>query len=102
MKCQSIFWEKYGKYLIMLAAEFCIYSQLLLSRTHLSRITAYLEVKIWSLFSHRDLPTGNKILWVRGEIAPEEQFLLFFHNIFNTSLTWESNLRFILLRWLFD
>ena len=23
-----------------------------------------------------------KILWKRGEIAPEEQFLLFFHNIF--------------------
>ena len=38
---------------------------------------AYLEVKIWSLFKHRELPEGNKILWKRGEIAPKEQFLLF-------------------------
>ena len=53
------------------------YSRLSLSRPRLSRITAYLEVKIWSLFHHRDLPTGNKILWKRGEIAPLEQFLLF-------------------------
>ena len=46
------------------------YSRLSLSRTRLSRVTAYLEVKIWSLFSHRELPKGNKILWKRGEIAP--------------------------------
>ena len=31
---------------------------------------AYLEVKIWSLFKHVTLTTGNKILWKRGEIAP--------------------------------
>ena len=53
------------------------YSRLSLSRTRLSRITAYLEMKIWSLFKHRELPEGNKILWKRGEIAPWEQFLLF-------------------------
>ena len=55
-------------------------------------ITAYLEAKIWSLLKHESLTTGNKILWKRGEIAPQE--LLFstifsplFHNIFNTFLT---------------
>ena len=48
----------------------------LLSRPRLSRITAYLEVKIWTLPKYENLITGNKILWKRGEIAPEEQFLL--------------------------
>ena len=33
-----------------------------LSRLYLSRITAYLEVKIWSLFKHENLTTGNNIL----------------------------------------
>ena len=65
------------------------------SRTSLSRlfrITAYLEVKIWSLFYYGIMTTGNKIMWKRGEIAPKyiykiiwkrgeiapkEQFLLF-------------------------
>ena len=47
-----------------------IYSQLSLSRLRLSRITAYLEMKIWSLFQHVNLTTGNKILRKRGEIAP--------------------------------
>ena len=53
------------------------YSRLSLSRLRLSRITAYLEEKTWSLFKHRNLTSGNKILWIRGEIAPEEQFLPF-------------------------
>ena len=53
------------------------YSRPSLFRPRLSRITAYLEVKIWSLFKHENLTTGNKILWKRGEIAPKEQFLLF-------------------------
>ena len=54
-----------------------IYSRTSLSRTRLSRITAYLEVKIWTLPKHENLRTGKKILWKRGEIAPKEQFLLF-------------------------
>ena len=54
-----------------------IYSWLSLSRSRLSQITAYLEVKIWSLFKRENLITGNKILWNRGEITPKEQFLLF-------------------------
>ena len=53
------------------------YSSLSLSQPHLSRITAYLEVKIWSPPKYENLITGNKILWKRGEIAPKEQFLLF-------------------------
>ena len=54
-----------------------IYSWLSLSRPCLSRITAYLKVKILSLLKHGNLTTGKKILWKRGEIAPKEQFLLF-------------------------
>ena len=49
-----------------------------LSRLRLSRITGSLEVKFCSLFKHETLTRGNKILWKRGEIAPLEQFLLFF------------------------
>ena len=40
------------------------YSQLPLSRIHLSQII-------------KDLTTGNKELWKKGDIAPKEQFLLF-------------------------
>ena len=54
-----------------------LYSRLPLSRPRLSRIFAYLEVNIWSLFKHENLTTGNKILWERGDIAPQEQSLLF-------------------------
>ena len=49
-----------------------IYRWLSLSLPRLSRITAYLEVKIWYLPKHENQTTGNKILWKRGE-----QFLLF-------------------------
>ena len=50
------------------------YSWLSLSRPRLSRIIAYLEVKVWSLPKHENLITGNKILWKRGEIAPYFQY----------------------------
>ena len=40
-------------------------------------MTAYLVEKIWSLFKHRNLTSGNKILWIRRDLAPEEQFLPF-------------------------
>ena len=53
------------------------YSWHSLAWPRLSRIPAYLEVKIWSLPKHENLTTGKKILWKRGEIAPKEQFLLF-------------------------
>ena len=52
-----------------------IQSTLIISNNLLSRITAYLEVQIWSMFKHGNLTTGNKILWKRGEIA-EEKLLL--------------------------
>ena len=48
------------------------YSRTSLSRTRLFWITAYLEVKIWSLFKHETMTTGDKIMWKRLE-----QFLLF-------------------------
>ena len=61
-----------------------LYRQLPLhvSRLRLSRITAYLEVKIWSRLKYENLTTGDKILWKRGKIAPP-----LFQNIFNVSLT---------------
>ena len=54
-----------------------LYSRTSLSRTRFFRNTAYLEVKIWSLFLHETITRGNKIMWKRGEIAHKEQFLLF-------------------------
>ena len=73
---------------MILGIRIRIYSRLSLSRLCLSRMTAYLEVKIRPLFEHENVTTGNKILWKRGEIAPEEQFSPLFHNIFkNISLT---------------
>ena len=79
-----------------------IYSRLSLSRSRLSRITAYLEVKIGSLFKHGTPTTGNKILWKRGKIAPKEQFLLF-STIFAINLKLQES-NYILIRgiWLFD
>ena len=50
-----------------------IFTFLLYSQLSLSRITAYLEEKMWSLFYHKNLKSGYKILWKRGEIAPGEQ-----------------------------
>ena len=73
-----------------------------LSRLRWSRIIAYLEMKIWSLFKHENLTTGNKILWKRGEIAPKEQFLLF-STIFSIYLyLQESNYILICEMWLFN
>ena len=67
-------------------SSFFTYSWFSLSRPLLSQISAYLEVKIWSLLKHENLITGNKIFWKRGEIAPKEQFLLF-STIFSIYLT---------------
>ena len=53
------------------------YSRLSLSRLRLCRITDYLGEKFWSFFKRRNRTPDNKILWVRGEIAPKEQFLPF-------------------------
>ena len=75
------------------------YSWLSLSRTHLSRITAYLKVKILSLPKHENRTTSIKILWKRGEISP------LFHNIFDIApsqeISWsvsENPLEFTITR----
>ena len=47
-----------------------LYSCLSLSRLRLSQITAYLKEKIWFLFKNKNLTSGSKILWIKGEIAP--------------------------------
>ena len=75
-------WDMASQILVFIT-KWSKYSWLSLSRPRLSRITAYLEVKIWSLLKNENLITGNKILWKRGEIAPKEQFLLF-STIFST------------------
>ena len=76
-------------------------SRLSLYRLRLSRITAYLEVKIWSLIKQEHVTTGNKILWKRGESGPKGQFLLF-SRIFSIYLKFqESNYIFIREMWLF-
>ena len=78
------------------------YSQLLLCRIRLSRITAYLEEKIWPLFKHRNLKSGYKILWKRGEIVPGEQFLPF-STIFSICVSKGVKLHnFICEIWLFE
>ena len=64
-----------------------------LSRPCLSRITAYLEVKIWLLPEHENLTTGNK------KNIVEKKLLLspLFHNIFDISLTSRVQLHIYLL-----
>ena len=63
IKCQSLFAGKNKKNIskchllellpsIVSANTILIYSRLSLFQTRLSRITAYLEVKIWSLLKH--------------------------------------------------
>ena len=75
-----------------------MYSRFSLSRPRLSRVTAYLEVKIWSLFSHGNLTTCIKILWIRGEIAPLGAISPLFHNIFNISLNFRSQITYSFIK----
>ena len=62
------------------------YSWLSLSRPRLSRITAYLEVKIWFLPKHKNLTTGKKYCGKEEKLLLRSNFSSF-HNIFNISLT---------------
>ena len=55
------------------------YSRTLLSQISLSRITAYLEVKIWSLIKHKNLTTGNKMLWKRGDFSAFPRYFQYVH-----------------------
>ena len=65
------------------------YSCLSLSRTRLSQITAYLEVKIWSLPKFEQLTIGKKYCGKEEKLLLRSNFSSFplFHNIFNISLT---------------
>ena len=63
------------------------YSWLSLSRSHLSRITAYLEVKIWSLPKDENLATGNKILWKRSNFSSFPQYFQYISN-FKSRITY--------------
>ena len=69
------------------------YSWLSLTRPRLSRITAYLEVKIWSLPKHENLTTCKKYC------GKEEKWAIspLFHNFFNISLTSRVQLHIYLL-----
>ena len=71
---------------------FCEYSWLSLYRPRLSRITAYLEVKIWSLPELENLTTCKKYCG-----KEEEAISPLFHNIFNISLTSRVPLHIYLL-----
>ena len=62
------------------------YSWLSLSRTRLSRITAYLEVKIWSLPKHENLTTGKKYCGKEEKLLLRSNFSSFF-TIFSIYLT---------------
>ena len=57
--------------------QLCQYSWLSLSRTRLSRITAYLEVKIWSLPKHENLTTGKKYCGKEEKLLPRSNFSSF-------------------------
>ena len=79
-----------------------LYSWLSLSRTRLSRITAYLEVKFWSLPKHENLTTGKNIVEKTNfssfqYISNFRSNFSSFHNIFNISLTSRVQLHTIYL-----
>ena len=62
------------------------YSCISLSRPRLSRITAYLEVKIWSLPRHENLTTGKTNIVEKRRNCSKGTISPLFHNIFNISL----------------
>ena len=53
-----------------------IYSRLSFPQLRLFRITAYLEVKIWSLFYHGGLATGNKIFSICRPLQESNHILI--------------------------
>ena len=63
------------------------YSWLSLSRPRLSRITAYLVVKIWSLPKDEHLTTGKTNIVEKRRNCSSGAISPLFHNIFSTSLT---------------
>ena len=70
------------------------YSWLSLSRPRLSRITAYLEVKIWSLPKHENLITDGKYcrkeekLLLRSNFSSFQQYFQYISN-FKSPITYQ-------------
>ena len=61
---------------------YCLYSWLSLSRTRLSRITAYLEVKILSLPKHENLTTSKKYCGKEKKLLPSfPQYFRYISNV---------------------
>ena len=77
-----------------IAKGVCIYSRLSLSRPRLSRITAYLEVKIWSLPIHENLTTDGKYcrkeekLLLRSNFSSFPQYFQYISN-FKSPITYQ-------------
>ena len=74
--------------------SFTLYSWLSLSRPRLSRITAYLEVKIWSLPIHENLTTDGKYcrkeekLLLRSNFSSFPQYFQYISN-FKSPITYQ-------------
>ena len=74
--------------------ELFIYSWLSLSRPRLSQITAYLEVKIWSLPKHENLITDGKYcrkeekLLLRSNFSSFQQYFQYISN-FKSPITYQ-------------
>ena len=89
----DFFKDKYGKELRCPITK-GIYSWLSLSRPRLSRITAYLEVKIWSLPIHENLTTDGKYcrkeekLLLRSNFSPFPQYFQYISN-FKSPITYQ-------------
>ena len=75
--CQWLGWINYN----------IIYCWLSLSRPGLSRITAYLEVKIWSLTKRKNLTTGEKYCGKEEKLHLRSNFSSIQQYISNISLT---------------
>ena len=79
-----------------------MYNRLSLSRPRLSRITAYFEVKIWSLFKHEYLATGNKKYFGKEEKLLLRSNFSSFPHIFSISQTSGVKLHIIFEMWQFN
>ena len=91
----ALIWLYVGT-LVLDKANLVKYSRLSLSRPRLSRITAYLEVKIWSLPKHENLTTGKKYCGKEEKLLLRSNFSSF-RNIFNISVTSRVQLHIYLL-----
>ena len=83
-KKHKFLWSTGENYPILVIIK---YSRLSLSRTRLSRITAYLEVKIWSLFNTEIYQQTTKYcgkedkLLLRSNFSPFPQYFQYISNL---------------------